>query len=100
VTQAISNLIRDGKTFQIGSMMRSAKSLGMIGLNDALMELVTKNRCLRKKPTPRRWTRLEWRCSSSGRLHPRQRRNPSSQPRDRSDLDSFATRVLRRTQGV
>jgi twitching motility protein PilT len=42
VTQAISNLIRDGKTFQIGSMMQVGKSLGMIGLNDALMELVTK----------------------------------------------------------
>jgi twitching motility protein PilT len=42
VTQAISNLIREGKTFQIGSMMQVGKSLGMIGLNDALMELVTK----------------------------------------------------------
>jgi twitching motility protein PilT len=42
VTQAISNLIRDGKTFQIGSMMQVGKALGMIGLNDALMELVTR----------------------------------------------------------
>jgi twitching motility protein PilT len=46
VTQAISNLIREGKTFQIGSMMQIGKNLGMIGLNDALMELVTKKQVL------------------------------------------------------
>jgi twitching motility protein PilT len=42
VTQAISNLIRDGKTFQIGSMMQVGKAFGMQCLNDALMDLVTK----------------------------------------------------------
>ena len=42
VTSAISNLIREGKTFQIPSMMQVGKALGMVGLNDALMELVTK----------------------------------------------------------
>ena len=42
VTQAVSNLIREGKTFQIPSMMQVGKSVGMISLNDALMELVTK----------------------------------------------------------
>src|SRR6266571_1368978 len=42
VTQAVSNLIREGKTFQIASMMQVGKAVGMIGLNDALMELVTK----------------------------------------------------------
>jgi twitching motility protein PilT len=41
-TQAISNLIREGKTFQIPSMMQVGRSIGMISLNDALMELVTK----------------------------------------------------------
>jgi twitching motility protein PilT len=46
VTPAISNLIRDGKTFQIGSMMQLGKSLGMIGLNDALAELVAKKQVL------------------------------------------------------
>jgi twitching motility protein PilT len=46
ITPAISNLIRDGKTFQIGSMMQVGKSLGMIGLNDALMELVAKKQVL------------------------------------------------------
>ena len=42
ITSAISNLIREGKTFQIPSMMQVGKALGMVGLNDALMDLVTK----------------------------------------------------------
>jgi twitching motility protein PilT len=41
-TSAISNLIREGKTFQIPSMMQVGKSLGMVALNEALLELVTK----------------------------------------------------------
>ena len=41
-TQAISNLIREGKTFQIPSIMQVNKAAGMVTLNDALMELVTK----------------------------------------------------------
>ena len=42
VTSAVSNLIREAKTFQIPSMMQVGKALGMVTLNDALMELVTK----------------------------------------------------------
>src|SRR5881396_2785903 len=42
VTPAVGNLIREGKTFQIPSMMQVGKSVGMVTLNDALMELVTK----------------------------------------------------------
>jgi len=42
VTPAISNLIREAKTFQINSMMQVGKAVGMVSLNDALMELVTK----------------------------------------------------------
>jgi twitching motility protein PilT len=42
VTAAISNLIREGKTFQIQSMMQVGKAVGMVTLNDALMDLVTK----------------------------------------------------------
>ena len=42
VTPAISNLIREGKTFQIPSMMQVGKAVGMVTLNDALMDLVTK----------------------------------------------------------
>ncbi|MEQ1869414.1 MAG: type IV pilus twitching motility protein PilT [Vicinamibacterales bacterium] len=41
-TQAISNLIREGKTFQIPSMMQVGKAAGMVALNEALLELVTK----------------------------------------------------------
>ena len=42
VTQGVSNLIREGKTFQIPSMMQVGKNVGMVTLNDALMDLVTK----------------------------------------------------------
>jgi len=42
VTSAVSNLIREAKTFQIPSIMQVGKSVGMVGLNDALMELVSK----------------------------------------------------------
>jgi twitching motility protein PilT len=42
VTSAVSNLIREAKTFQIQSMMQVGKATGMVTLNDALMDLVTK----------------------------------------------------------
>jgi twitching motility protein PilT len=42
VTHAISNLIREGKTFQINSLMQVGRSIGMVSLNDALMDLVTR----------------------------------------------------------
>jgi len=38
---AIANLIREGKTFQIPSMMQTNKKAGMVTMNDALMEVVT-----------------------------------------------------------
>ena len=41
-TPAISNLIREAKTFQIPSIMQTSKQLGMVTLNDALLELVEK----------------------------------------------------------
>jgi twitching motility protein PilT len=37
---AITNLIREGKTFQIPSIMQTNRKAGMVTLNDALMELV------------------------------------------------------------
>jgi twitching motility protein PilT len=37
---AVSNLIREGKTFQIPSIMQTNRKTGMITLNDALIELV------------------------------------------------------------
>jgi twitching motility protein PilT len=42
VTPAVSNLIREAKTFQIQSMMQVGKAIGMVTLNDALLDLVTK----------------------------------------------------------
>ncbi|PYO63336.1 MAG: type IV pili twitching motility protein PilT [Gemmatimonadetes bacterium] len=41
-TPAISNLIREGKTFQIPSIIQTSKQLGMLTLNDALVDLVEK----------------------------------------------------------
>ena len=37
---AVSNLIREGKTFQIYSVMQTGKAQGMVTLNDSLMALV------------------------------------------------------------
>ncbi len=39
-TPAISNLIREGKTFQIPSIMQTSRRAGMVTLNEALLELV------------------------------------------------------------
>jgi len=41
-TPAISNLIREGKTFQIASAMQIGRGIGMMQMNDALYELVDK----------------------------------------------------------
>src|SRR5688500_5793394 len=42
INSAIANLIREAKTFQIPSMMQVGRAQGMVALNDALMDLVTK----------------------------------------------------------
>jgi twitching motility protein PilT len=39
-TPAVSNLIREGKSFQIASVMQTGRNHGMIMLNDALFDLV------------------------------------------------------------
>jgi twitching motility protein PilT len=39
-TPAISNLIREAKTYQIQSVMQTSRRLGMVTLTDALIELV------------------------------------------------------------
>ena len=41
-TPAVSNLIREAKTFQIPSIIQTSRKLGMATLNDALIELVEK----------------------------------------------------------
>jgi twitching motility protein PilT len=43
VNSAVSNLIREGKTFQIPSMLQTQKQLGMCTLNDSLLELVKRH---------------------------------------------------------
>ena len=42
VTSAVSNLIREGKTFQIPSIMQVGKAVGMVSLNESLMNVVSK----------------------------------------------------------
>jgi twitching motility protein PilT len=42
-TPAISNLVREAKTFQITSVMQTSRRAGMVTLNDALLELVDGN---------------------------------------------------------
>ena len=37
---AVSNLIREGKTFQLPSILQTQKKLGMVSLNDSLCQLV------------------------------------------------------------
>jgi len=43
VTHAISNLIREGKTFQIPSLMQTGRGIGMQTLSDSLMDLVNRD---------------------------------------------------------
>ena len=42
-SSAVSNLIREKKTFQLFSLMQTGRAQGMVTMNDALMELVKKN---------------------------------------------------------
>ncbi len=42
VNAAVSNLIREGKTFQIPSIMQTGKKLGMVTMTDSLVDLVQK----------------------------------------------------------
>ncbi|MBX3186090.1 MAG: type IV pilus twitching motility protein PilT [Labilithrix sp.] len=39
---AVSTLVRDGKTFQLASVMQTSKQLGMVTMNDSLFALVQK----------------------------------------------------------
>ena len=44
VTPAVSNLIREGKTFQLYGVMQTGRQYGMQTLNDALCDLVKTGR--------------------------------------------------------
>jgi twitching motility protein PilT len=41
---AVANLIREGKTFQIPSIMQTNRGAGMVLLNEALLDLVQKDK--------------------------------------------------------
>ncbi|HSQ64798.1 MAG TPA: type IV pilus twitching motility protein PilT [Polyangiaceae bacterium] len=41
-SSAVSSLIREGKTFQIPSVMQTSRGAGMVTMNDSLMQLVQK----------------------------------------------------------
>ncbi len=43
---AVSNLIREGKTFQLPSVMQTGRAQGMLTLNDALLDLVRRQMVL------------------------------------------------------
>ena len=43
-TPSVSNLIREGKTFQLPSVLQTSRRLGMVTMNDALIELVDSNK--------------------------------------------------------
>ncbi|MBM7116606.1 type IV pilus twitching motility protein PilT [Archangium primigenium] len=44
-TNSVANLIREGKTFQIPSIMQTSRGIGMSTLNDALLDLVKRKLC-------------------------------------------------------
>jgi len=46
---AVSNIIREGKTFQIASIMQTSRGSGMQTMNDALLELVRSKQVLPKE---------------------------------------------------
>jgi twitching motility protein PilT len=45
---AVANLIREGKTFQVPSIMQTGRAQGMVTMNDALLELVRSKQVLPK----------------------------------------------------
>lgn len=40
VTHSVSNIIREGKTFQLPSIMQTGKSMGMVTMSDSLVKLI------------------------------------------------------------
>jgi twitching motility protein PilT len=42
-TPAVASLIREGKTFQIPSIMQTSRGMGMVTMNDSLFRLVQGN---------------------------------------------------------
>ena len=78
VNSGIANLIREGKTFQIQSMMQTGRAQGNLTLNDALFQ--------------RRWRRTIWRRCSSG-SSPRSRPSRAKPPRTSSQVSRTQSNV-------
>ncbi len=70
VTAAISNLIREGKTFQIPSVMQMGKKLGMSTLSDALLALVVKGLVEPDQACAKAAARSEFRALLSSKGYP------------------------------
>jgi twitching motility protein PilT len=60
---AVSNLIREGKTFQLASIMQTGRGQGMQTLNDALLDLVRKKVILPEEALAKSVSKLELRKS-------------------------------------
>ena len=58
---AVSNLIREGKTFQIASMMQTGRGQGMLTLNDALLDLVRRKMILPEEGMAKAVAKAEFR---------------------------------------
>ncbi len=58
---AVSNLIREGKTFQLASTMQTGRGQGMLTLNDALIDLVRKKTILPEEGLAKAVAKAEFR---------------------------------------
>ena len=58
---AVSNLIREGKTFQLASIMQTGRGQGMQMLNDALLDLVRRKKILPEEGLAKSVARSEFR---------------------------------------
>jgi twitching motility protein PilT len=66
---AVSNLIREGKTFQIHSVMQTSRRLGMVTLNDALIEHVDGGRVEPKEAYMKAVDKMNFMAMLKGRGH-------------------------------
>jgi twitching motility protein PilT len=60
VNSSVSNLIREGKTFQIQSIIQTGRAAGMVTMHDALLDLVKDGRVEPKDAWARAVNRAEF----------------------------------------
>jgi twitching motility protein PilT len=63
VTPAVSNLIREGKTFQLYGVMQTSRQLGMIPQHDALCEMVRSGKVDIREAYSRSYSKSDFRTS-------------------------------------